>query len=160
MPKQPDDEEDPNTEAANFANDLALQRLLRESHLLASNPTPQLSHSGSSRHKAIDLRLQSLGSKDSIFKQQKMPMSHRKGIVEKRVMRENKRRKEAKENGIILERKGGKGRKRGGKREMEVDGPSVGKWSGGMLRLSGRDVRDIEGSKERSNGKWKKRGRR
>jgi hypothetical protein len=94
-----------------------------------------------------------MGSKDSIFKQQKMPMSHKKGIVEKAVLREDKRRKEAKENGIVLERKGGKARRRGGKREAEVDGPSVGRWKEGMLKLSGKDIRDIQGPKERMKGK-------
>jgi hypothetical protein len=151
--QKPLDDEDPKSEAANLANDLALQRLLRESHLFSSNPTSQLSHSGSSRHRAIDLRLQSLGSKDSVFKQQKMPLAHRKGIVEKGAMREGKRRRDAKENGIVLERKGGKERRKGGRRELEVDGPGVGRWKEGMLRLSGRDVRDIEGPKERGKGK-------
>jgi hypothetical protein len=81
-------------------------------------------------------------------------MAHRKGIIDKRVAREEKRRREAKENGIVLERKGGKERRRGrGKGEGEIDGPGVGKWRGGMLRLSGRDVRDIEGPKERERRK-------
>jgi len=88
----------------NLKNDLALQRLLRESHLLdTSNPTSSLALSGSNRHKAIDLRLQALGSKSSIMTQESMPMSHRKGITAKAAQKEAQRRKEAKENGIILE---------------------------------------------------------
>ncbi|KAF2496576.1 hypothetical protein BU16DRAFT_437211, partial [Lophium mytilinum] len=95
---------DADTEAGNLKNDLALQRLLRESHLLdTSNATQSLTLSGSNRHKAIDLRLQSLGSKTSILTQESMPMSHRKGISAKAAVKEAQRRKEAKENGIILE---------------------------------------------------------
>ncbi|KAI0127719.1 hypothetical protein BJ170DRAFT_626488 [Xylariales sp. AK1849] len=156
-------------------NDLALQRLLSESHLF--NPSPlgagsgvDTTHHGRTRHVATDLRLSSLGSKSSIFKQAKMPMSHRKGIEGAKVAREEKRRREAKENGIVLERpapgKGPKakdrGRERGaGKRERAVDAPAVGKFQGStMLRLSKKDVAEIQGGGGAPRGGKTKRRRR
>jgi hypothetical protein len=135
-------------EAANLKKDLALQRLLAESHLLDSSSSTDIS--GVNRHKATDLRLQSLGAKTSILRQEKMPMSHRKGIISKQSEREEKRRREARENGIILEkvRGGTKGQKQG-RRDRGVGGPGVGKFSGGTLRLSRKDIFDIEGPRQK-----------
>ena len=151
--KQPttNDSEDAATEAANLKKDLALQRLLRESHLLDSHSS--LAPSGQNRQKALDLRLQGLGSKSSIMSQQKMPLTHRKGIVAKATKRDEIRRTEAKENGIVLE-KAVKIKKVGdARRQRGIGAPSVGKFQGGMLKLSKKDVADIEGprkiSKER-----------
>ncbi|KAF2086941.1 hypothetical protein K490DRAFT_66254 [Saccharata proteae CBS 121410] len=146
---------DDDAEATNLKNDLALQRLLTESHLL--DPTSSLNPAGSNRHKAMDLRLQSLGAKTSILKQEKMPMSHRKGIVAKASQKEDKRRREAKENGIILEalRKEHVEPK---KRERGVGGPGVGRFKNGALNLSQRDVASITGGSR--GGKGGKRGRR
>ncbi|ETS83382.1 hypothetical protein PFICI_05258 [Pestalotiopsis fici W106-1] len=160
-------------------NDLALQRLLSESHLF--NPTNRsgsligstvnTEHSGRNRHLATDMRVAALsgggGGKGaaSIYKQDKMPMSHRKGIEGARRDRESKRRREAKENGIILEKESsgkkssvGGGGGGGRRRERAVDAPAVGKMRGGMLRLSKRDVAEINGP-VRSGGKMKKRRR-
>ncbi len=98
-------EDDP-TETANLKNDLALQRLLKESHLLdASAFSGKVSApEGRSRLKSLDLRIQDLGAKKSISEQEKMPLSHRKGILAKAAGREGSRRKEAAENGIVLEK--------------------------------------------------------
>jgi hypothetical protein len=160
-------------------NDLALQRLLSESHLF--NPTKRsgsligsavtTEHIGRNRHLATDMRVGALssgngakgGGASSIYKQDKMPMSHRKGIEGARRDREAKRRREAKENGIILEREassgsGGKKFSAARKRERAVDAPAVGKMRGGMLRLSKRDVAEINGP-VRGGGKTKKRRR-
>lgn len=93
---------------------------------------------------ALDLRLQSLGAKESIFAQQKMPAAHRLGITKKADQRQSKRRAEAKENGVILE----KVSKKPGttkRRERGVDVPGVGKFTGGTLKLSRRDVASIQG---------------
>ncbi|KAL3424751.1 hypothetical protein PVAG01_04032 [Phlyctema vagabunda] len=147
--------DDDDSETANLKKDLALQRLLAESHLLdsASNPTS----SGKNRHKATDLRMQALGAKTSLMKQEKMPMSHRKGIISKQNERESTRRKDARENGIILEKakSGSKSGtdKRDGKRDRGVGAPSVGKFSGGTLSLSKQDIFDIEGPKKISSGR-------
>ena len=78
-------------------------------------------------------------------------MNMRKGITRHREEREAKRRREAKENGIILERpevkkkKGGGG---GGKRDGGVDRPGIGRMRGAELRISEADVRKIEGSRD------------
>lgn len=100
------------TEALNLKNDLALQRLLDESHLLTSSSSSSsanshLSHTlqGKNRLKALDLRVQALGGKTSIHKQESMPMAMRKGIVKKAEEKEERRRREAKERGegVVLE---------------------------------------------------------
>ncbi|KAL9577659.1 MAG: hypothetical protein Q9212_006223 [Teloschistes hypoglaucus] len=138
------------TDAANLQKDLALQRLLKESHLLDSSsaPTP----SGQNRHKALDIRQQALGSKESVFSQQKMPLAQRKGIVAKAVERDASRRTEAKENGIILER-AVKSKAREPQRQRGIGAPSVGKFSRGMLTLSKKDVASIVGPRKRSSNK-------
>ncbi|KAL1981453.1 hypothetical protein VTN96DRAFT_2669 [Rasamsonia emersonii] len=153
--KSKDDEEDA-LDAENLKNDLALQRLLKESHLLDSaydlNPT------GKNRLKALDLRMQSLGAKKSLYEQEKMPMSHRKGIIAKAEKKEAKRRQEAKENGIILEKPTSKKKDKPKRRERGIGGPAVGKFAGGTLRLSKRDLMSITGTSNVSGGG--KKGRR
>lgn len=147
------DEEGDEDSATNLKNDLALQRLLSESHLLSKDKstTGALEATGKSRHKALDLRLQALGSRQSVFAQQKMPMHIRKGMVRKQGEREQKRRREAKDAGIILERevrasKMGSSRRR----ERGVDGPAVGRFKRGMLTLNRSDINDIQST--RSHG--------
>jgi hypothetical protein len=158
------------TEAKHLKNDLALQRLLRDSHMLSSlspssagtsgTSTPTLSASGSLRHKSTDLHIRSLGAKSSVHAQKNMPMSHRKGIAKKSAEREDRRRKEAKENGVILEREVRK-KKFTGSRDKGVGGPTVGKFRGGMLKLSKRDVASITGGGGGMGAKGKgKKGRR
>ncbi|TRX91785.1 hypothetical protein FHL15_007338 [Xylaria flabelliformis] len=153
-------------------NDLALQRLLSESHLFSSaaakgggdrDPGDATEHVGRNRHLATDLRLSALGSKRSIYKQEKMPMSFRKGIQAAAEGREAKRRREAKENGIVLERPGALGKKVAGKRKgpsRAIDAPAVGRMNGGMLRLGKRDIADIEGGGPRKGGTLTKKRRR
>lgn len=137
-------------------HDLDLQRLLSESHLLEEARTASIP--GKHRHKAVDMRLQSLGSKESLFQQEKMPLAHRRGILAKAATREAVRRREARENGIILERPSGKSNSSRARRERGVDVPAVGKFHGGTLKLSKRDVADIQGP-SRSGGRGR-RGRR
>ncbi|KAH7359761.1 hypothetical protein BKA66DRAFT_226395 [Pyrenochaeta sp. MPI-SDFR-AT-0127] len=152
------------TESTNLKNDQALQKLLRESHLLSASSsgtsTPTLTATGIARHKSADLHLQSLGAKTSAFAQKKMPMAQRKHQVQKARIMEEKRRTHAKEAGIVLERE-----KRVGKKEVErkrergVGGPSIGKFRGGTLSLSKQDIKSITGgggSKGKGNGKAKK----
>lgn len=160
------------TSAALLRNDLALQRLLSESHLFTASPlggggsggSNLTEHAGRNRHLATDLRLAALGSKGSIYKQAKMPMAHRKGIVAAAETREARRRREARENGIVLEKptvgvhegwtglksknKKTKGTGAGGSRmrDAAVDAPAVGKLRNGMLQLSKKDVQTIQGS--------------
>ncbi|KAI2471412.1 hypothetical protein F4781DRAFT_110682 [Annulohypoxylon bovei var. microspora] len=139
-------------------SDLALQRLLSESHLFSKSGHSEgsMEHAGRNRHVATDLRLAALGSKTSIYKQTKMPMAHRKGIAAAATTRESKRRKEARENGIILERPAsgtGKGNMKMRKREAAVDAPAVGKLRNGMLQLSRKDITEIQGNDRKSGGK-------
>ncbi|KAK1966232.1 hypothetical protein LY78DRAFT_657517 [Colletotrichum sublineola] len=158
-PADPDDENDKSM----LANDLALQRLLSESHLLArhtvtpfSNPTAAAKtfSEGRLRQRQADLRTQALArgvsGVGSIFTQEKMPMAFRKGIVAAAADREAKRRRQARENGIVLEKEAGpppgkKAKKKAGRAERGVDGPAVGRMRGAELRLSERDVQSIEG---------------
>lgn len=136
---------------------------------------------GRLRQRATDLRIQAVAGKargggggdsggggilpvsrpgDSIFTQAKMPMAVRKGIAAAAASRESRRRQEARENGIVLERPAKTARKPGstaGKRMRAVDAPAVGRMRGSELRLRERDVRAIEGPRKKSVGKKKKR---
>ncbi|MCJ1470455.1 hypothetical protein MMC07_009100 [Pseudocyphellaria aurata] len=134
------------TDAANLKKDLALQRLLKESHLL--DPQSSLNPSGHNRHKAMDLRLLEMGSKSSLYHQQNMPMAQRRGIAMKIADKEASRRHEAKENGIILEKAINKKKGSGAKRQRGIGAPSVGKFKGGMLKLSKKDVLEIQGPRK------------
>ena len=149
LKRQPETtKEEANSDAANLQKDLALQRLLKESHLLDSQSS--LAHVGSNRHKALDLRLQDMGSKSSIYRQQKMPIAQRKGINAKSIERDENRRRQAQENGIILEKALKSKSQESSKRQRGIGAPSVGKFQGGTLRLSRKDVADIEGPKKTS----------
>lgn len=75
-------------------------------------------------------------------------MNMRKGIVAAAGAREAKRRREAKGNGVILERETGKKRRRERGRDSGVDRPGVGRLKGAQLTLSDRDVRKIEGGRD------------
>ncbi|KAL4942125.1 hypothetical protein BDV06DRAFT_222460 [Aspergillus oleicola] len=161
--KAEDDDEDKDAESMNLKNDLALQRLLKESHLLES--ASDLAPTGKNRHKALDLRMQELGAKKSLYHQQKMPSSMRKGIKAKAVLKEDKRRREARENGIILEKPAPKKQIGSERRERGVGGPSIGKFAGGTLNLSKRDIAQVQasrrgGGRSRGRGRGKTRGRR
>lgn len=145
---------DDGDEKLNLKHDLALQRLINESHLLDPSKQAQSTH----KQKVLDMRLQSLGAKGSHVKQEKMPLSHRKGMVAKAAEREEKRRREAKENGVVLER-AKKPRKAESevKRVRGVGGPGVGKFRNGMLSLSKRDVASITGRRPEKPGGKKRR---
>lgn len=158
--KKPADADDTG-EAANLKHDLALQKLLRESHLLSASSsgasTPTLTTSGIARHKSTDLHLQTLGAKGSVFTQKKMPMAQRKHMAQKARLNEEKRRHEAREAGIILEKeKRVAAKDKDKKRERGVGGPSIGKFRGGTLSLSKSDVRSITGGPGSQGGKGKK----
>jgi hypothetical protein len=144
------------SETLNLKHDLDLQRLLKESHLFErGRSTADATVTGPQRHRATDLRIQGLGAKGSLFEQEKMPMSHRKGMQGKKKMLDGKRREEAKENDIVLEKKQRTGFNTG-KRERAVDAPGVGKFRGGMLKLSKSDIAGMQGpsrSTSRRRGK-------
>lgn len=134
----------------NLKHDIDLQRLLKESHLLEQ--AKKAESGAKQRQIALDMRLQELGARESIFKQ-KMPTSHRQGINLKARQRESHRRKDAKENGVILEKQSVK--KSSSHRVRGVDVPGVGKFKGGTLKLSRRDVASIQGpSRGKSRRRW------
>jgi hypothetical protein len=80
-----------------------------------------------------------------------MPLSHRRGIVAKAAQKEATRRKEAEENGIVLEKQSKATNAKNVRRERGVGGPTIGKFKGGTLRLSRRDINDIEGPQRNAN---------
>ena len=102
----------------NLANDLKLQRLLKESHILANT----LEYSGAdltlqtidfedptgkARRRALDSRIRELASTNSRTgglpkKLEKMPMAMRKGMIKKRDERIKKYEKDARDAGIVL----------------------------------------------------------
>ena len=141
----------------NLKNDLALQRLLRESHLLEGGRDGSLEATGVARLKALNFRIEALGGKRDVAPQ-KMAMNIKKGIEGKKFEREKKRRKEAKEAGIVLEKevKVVKKRKRTGM--AGVDNPGVGRFKDGALVLSKRDVESITGGNGGGRGKGGKQG--
>lgn len=145
----------------NLHNDLALQRLLRESHLLDPN-AEKLEATGAQRLKALHLRIEALGGRR--IPDQKMPLEAKRGIDGKKREREKKRRREARETGVVLEKekKVVKVRKKGtmaGKGLGSLDAPSVGKFKGGALVLSKKDVRSITGAGQGKGGKGRHSGR-
>ncbi|KIH92976.1 hypothetical protein SPBR_02931 [Sporothrix brasiliensis 5110] len=190
-----------------LANDLELQRLISESHLLAgafalpssfstssgaastfgaagaagtanlaNHKSSQPFAAGKLRQRATDLRIQAVANKakgdavaggsvtvnqasESIFTQAKMPMAMRKGIAAAAASRESKRRQEARESGIVLERPALKPSKSAAKRMRAVDAPAVGRLRGSELKLRDRDVRAIEGPKKTMHGKKRKKRR-
>lgn len=147
------DPEEDSTESTNLKNDLALQRLLKESHIL--DPSAFRTSSaleGKGRLKALDSRFKDLGAKKSFLEQEKMPLSHRKGITGKSSAREANRRKEAAENGVILERIKSKASSEK-RRERSVGGPGIGKFRGGTLKLSSRDINSIQNSSHKTGGR-------
>ncbi|KAK0645985.1 hypothetical protein B0T16DRAFT_412361 [Cercophora newfieldiana] len=162
-------DESPEDSAAFLANDLALQRLIAESHILSAaggNASHYLSTAaaatsantrpfaeGRTRLKTTDMRIQALGAKESVLAQAKMPMNMRKGIIKYAETKEDKRRREARENGIVLERAVKKGRVQKKRSERAVDMPSVGKMRGAELKISAREIRAIE-----AEGKRKEKG--
>ncbi|CCC12053.1 unnamed protein product [Sordaria macrospora k-hell] len=169
--KKDKDGADGDDSAAFLANDLALQRLIAESHILSAaggNASHYLSSAaaetekntrafaeGRIRKKTTDMRMQALGAKGSVLEQEKMPMNMRKGINKAAETYEQKRRREARENGVILEKASGKGGKSGGggrgggkKRggDRAVDMPGIGKMRGAQLTISAREIRSMEAS--------------
>ncbi|KAK4106509.1 hypothetical protein N658DRAFT_502959 [Parathielavia hyrcaniae] len=170
--KTPSDQEDPEDSAALLANDLALQRLIAESHILSAaggNASHwQSEHAagtatntrafaaGRTARKTTDMRIQALGAKESVLGQPKMPMSMRKGIVGAAAAKEQKRRREARENGIVLERESKKSKvSKKPRGDRPVDLPAVGRMRGAELRVSAREARAIAASVRGPAGKGK-----
>ena len=82
-----------------------------------------------------------------------MPLAQRRGIKAKAAEKEESRRRTAQQNGVILEKDVKGKRKDHSKRQRGIGAPSVGKFQGGMLKLSKRDVAEIEGSRKAPRGR-------
>ncbi|KAI5964965.1 FAF1 [Candida margitis] len=104
-------------ESENLENDLKLQRLLKESHILANNVDPQFSGAdltlktidfedptGKSRKRVLSSRINELTTTNKTKEKrlESMPMNMRKGMIAKRDARVAKYEKEAKDAGIVL----------------------------------------------------------
>lgn len=101
----------------------------------------------------MDLRLQEMGSKSSLYHQQNMPMAQRRGIATKIAEKEEIRRSDARENGIILEKAIKRKKGSDARRQRGIGAPSVGKFKGGMLKLSKQDVLEIQGPRKLSKAR-------
>jgi Domain of unknown function (DUF4602) len=160
------DKDEPDNEAQNLKNDVALQRLLAESHLLSeaasASQSTSLELAGKARHRALALRMRSLAGGGPLSALAKdvapdgaaaggvMPMAMRRGIDRRRREREERRRREAREAGVVLEAPASKrGRGATGRRRERgsVGDPAVGRFRGGVLTLSERDVALIRGKR-------------
>lgn len=99
----------------NLENDLKLQRLLSESHILANTmdfsgadlTMQTLDYDapiGNSRRRILDQRIRDISSMNGNARRklEKMPMNMRKGLIKSREERVSKYEKEAREAGIIL----------------------------------------------------------
>lgn len=75
-------------------------------------------------------------------------MNMRKGIVAAATARETKRRREARENNVVLEKETGKKKRRDRVKGMGVDRPGVGRLKGAELRINEHDVKRIEGTRD------------
>ena len=136
---------------ANSQINLALAAGMNLLQILETSCTPRVRNRDCAPLKAIDMRMQSIGAKSSLY-QQKMPSAHRKGIKAKASAKDDKRRREAKENGIILEKSAPKSKPTSTKRrERGVGGSSIGKFTGRTLNLSQRDYNSITGSGKKSS---------
>ncbi|EPX71534.1 rRNA processing protein Faf1 [Schizosaccharomyces octosporus yFS286] len=130
-----EEDETPDNEAENLKNDVELQKLLRESHLLheVSSRTGEtnLVAQGKVRQKAIQQHIKELGGKE---KEQKMPMIARKGMAQKRKHIDGIIQKEARESGTVLAKKAKQPKKQ---KKGFVPGTFSlpGKFVGGTLRL-------------------------
>ncbi|CAA93306.1 rRNA processing protein Faf1 [Schizosaccharomyces pombe] len=132
--RQNDDGSD-DDEVENLKNDLELQKLLRESHLLheATSRTGQvqLVAEGKIRHKVVQQHIAQLGGKKET---EKMPMAARRGMKKKQKHIEKVIENEARESGTVLAKKR-KERKQFKKGFRPVTFSAPGKLVGGTLLL-------------------------
>ncbi|RPA80471.1 hypothetical protein BJ508DRAFT_415451 [Ascobolus immersus RN42] len=137
-------------DALNLQNDLSLQRLLKESHLLDAS----LELTGKNRHKATAMRIAELATTHGVKtdKTEKMPMNMRKGMIKAQESREEKRRREAKEAGIILEKARKKDTGKEERRDRGLNLNGMGKFRNGALVISKKEVDTISASVSKSSG--------
>lgn len=131
------DPKEESEEQLNLDNDLALQRLIKESHILAeaglSGVDISTGITGRARHKTLDLRLDDLGL--ATTKTGQIPMNMRKGMISKQASRKERHVREAKEAGIVLARTT--------KKEVPLGKRDKSKWRERGLKINsvGRETR-------------------
>lgn len=132
------DPKEESEEQLNLDNDLALQRLIKESHILAeaglSGVDISTGITGRARHKTLDLRLDDLGL--ATTKTGQIPMNMRKGMIAKKAQRKERHVREAKEAGIVLARET--------KKELPLGKRDKSKWRERGLKINsvGRETRN------------------
>lgn len=138
-------------EQLNLDNDLALQRLIKESHILAeaglSGVDISTGITGKARHKTLESRLNDLGVKKS--KEGQIPMNMRKGMIAKSQERQATHIKQSREAGIILARpskKVGEKEKKPVKRERGLKIASVGRETRHGLIISKSEIAKYSGT--------------
>ncbi|CAN6674720.1 hypothetical protein TRVA0_062S00364 [Trichomonascus vanleenenianus] len=132
-------------EQEDIKNDLALQRLISESHILAeanqhsgADISLDFDPIGKSRLKALDTRLKSLGAKQE--KSQSMPMNMAKGIKQAQKTKQEKYTKHAREAGIILAKVSKDTSKKTKKRDRGLKIASVGRNTRHGLIISQQEI--------------------
>jgi Domain of unknown function (DUF4602) len=135
---QPEPNAPSDDERENLKNDVALQRLLRESNILAEYHDRD--DPGRLRHRTIESRISHLGGKEG--PKGNIPLRIRKGIETAKVQRQEKKEREAQEAGLIMPKK--RKVKPVKTRERGLNTKSgVGKFKNGMLQVSEREIRKI-----------------
>lgn len=125
-------------ERENLKDDIALQRLLRESNILAEYNDSD--DPGRLRRRTLDSRISHLGGKE--VPKGNIPLRIQKGIETAKIRRQAKGEREAKEAGLVLPKK--RKTKAGKTRERGLNTKSgVGKFKNGWLQVSEREIRRI-----------------
>jgi hypothetical protein len=161
------DPKEESEEQLNLDNDLALQRLIKESHILAeaglSGVDISTGITGRARHKTLDLRLDELGLAGA--KTGQMPMKMRKGMVAKQAQRKERHIREAKEAGIVLAREtkkelplGKRDKSKWRERGLKIN--SVGRETRNGLFISKSEISKYTGTSSGSSGGKRKGGKR
>ncbi|KAF5099484.1 hypothetical protein D0Z00_001616 [Geotrichum galactomycetum] len=161
------DPKDESEEQLNLDNDLALQRLIKESHILAeaglSGVDISTGITGRARHKTLDLRLDELGL--ATAKTGQIPMNMRKGMVAKKAQRKERHIREAKEAGIVLAREtkkelplGKRDKSKWRERGLKIN--SVGRETRNGLFISKSEISKYTGTSSGSGGGKRKGGKR
>ena len=133
--------ESPDEEALNLQNDVALQRLLRESNLLSEYANKE--DPGRLRHLTLDARISHLGGKEAT--KGNVPLRIRQGIQNAKKTREEKKEKESREAGIVMATKQKSKVQKPRERGLRTPA-SVGKFKNGMLKINEREIRRVNNS--------------
>ena len=136
LPTRTEDDEERDA----LKKDIELQKLLRESHLLADQGTGSLSATGKTRHKAVAMHLIHNGAKPP--PPEKMSMTMRCGIKQKQGKQLAKKEKEEKEAGIVTAKKATVQKKK--KSNKLLHELNLGKYKHGKLSITRSEINRIQ----------------